>query len=79
MRVKVFSTDGRDLVGYGDITKRVPVFAALGPAFVSYDELEPDLTTLPEGTRVVKLHPTPKIVMEDGTVRYGVHSWWEKA
>ncbi len=79
MKVKVFSTDGRELIGYGDLTDRVPVFVTIGDGpQVVYSETVPALADLPPDGKVLKLPPTPKIVMEDGSVRFGAGCWWEQ-
>lgn len=84
MRVKVWSGNGRTYLGEGDYVGDVDVWA-----FRSGNDLESqsDAEQMPSETLtkamqvlnrpLVHIPNNPKIVMDDGTIRYGCQVWWE--
>lgn len=81
-KVKVHAGDGQEYLGVGTYVGDVPVYfiAMLDGSIQSLNNAEERPT--PEmvaqmGGELVEAGDSPKIVMDDGTVKYGCQIWWE--
>jgi hypothetical protein len=66
--VKVYNGDKSRLLGFGNYTENVPVYVMVMP--------DGSLRSL--GNAEQKPDEVPKIVMDDGSVKYGCQVWWER-
>lgn len=80
MRVKVYNGDKSRLLGFGNYTDNVPVYVMVMPdgSLRSLGNAEQKPDELPEGAMLKKIPNNPKIVMDDGSVKYGCQVWWER-
>ena len=81
MRVKVFDGTGRFLLGYGNYDVDVETYVVQMPdgSLRSCPNAEQAPESAPEGAVLRKIPKNPKIIMDDGSIRYGCQVWWEKA
>lgn len=79
-RVEVFGGDGKTLLGKGRYVGDVTVWyiqsadgnlQSLGNA-----EEKPGRHLIPKGGKIVRDEGNPKLVLDDGTVKYGCQVWW---
>jgi hypothetical protein len=79
MKVKVFDGTGRFLLGYGNYDVDVETYVVQMPdgSIRSCPNAEQAPEAVPEGAVLRKISKNPKIIMDDGSIRYGCQVWWE--
>lgn len=79
LRVSVKSGDGTTPLGEGLYVEDVEVFVAMTPNgdLVSMRDATQPPTDVPPGCEIRSIGENPKILMDDGEIRYGCQVWWE--
>ena len=81
MRVKVYDGAKQRVIGYGNYDNNTDVYVIVMPdgSLQSLRDAEnkPPDDVVPEGGIVKKISNNPKILMDDGSIRYGCQVWWE--